>query len=159
MKRTVIISGFPGIGKSTLLELRKDLQIADSDSSKFSHTYDENGNKIVNPDFPMNYMSHIKSLIGKVDIILVSTHEEIRNALVQEEIPFNIIYPSKKLKAEYVGRYYLRKSPETLINKIADSFYEWIDDIDEMTEETVHKFKIGEYGAYLSDIIKNILDM
>lgn len=55
----------------------------DSDSSNFSWVKDENGNntKERNPEFPKNYIEHIKSNIGKVDVIFVSSHKVVREAL------------------------------------------------------------------------------
>ena len=59
----LVISAFPGCGKSTYYNMYKDTQkILDSDSSEFSWIKDENGNntKERNPEFPMNYINHIK---------------------------------------------------------------------------------------------------
>ena len=56
MKNTRVISGFPGIGKSYLFNNGKNILIIDSDSSNFSWL--EPG--VRNPEFPHNYMKHIK---------------------------------------------------------------------------------------------------
>lgn len=64
MKETTIISGFPGIGKSYFFRNQEynNRTVLDSDSSEFSWVKDENGNntKERNPDFPSNYIDHIK---------------------------------------------------------------------------------------------------
>ena len=74
-KKTTIISAFPLCGKTYFSQNCGDFVVIDSDSSNFSWVKDSNGNRTSkrNPDFPGNYIEHIKSNIGKVDYILVST--------------------------------------------------------------------------------------
>lgn len=117
---TKIYSIFPACGKTWLYEHQEDydLKILDSDSSNFSWTYtntDENGNtirgvrKIRNPDFPNNYIKHIKENIGKCDCIFVSSHKAVREALDAEGIDFTIVYPMPLCKAEWIGRCFIRE--------------------------------------------------
>lgn len=117
---TKIYSIFPACGKTWLYEHQEeyDLKILDSDSSQFSwvHTnIDENGNmirgirKLRNPDFPNNYIKHIKENIGKYDCIFVSSHASVREALDKEGIDFTIVYPMPMCKAEWVGRCFIRE--------------------------------------------------
>lgn len=117
---TKIYSIFPACGKTWLYEHQEDydLKILDSDSSEFSWTYtniDENGNtirgvrKVRNPDFPSNYIKHIKENIGKYDCIFVSSHKPVREALDAEGVDFTIVYPEQSCKAEWVGRCYIRE--------------------------------------------------
>ena len=67
MTMTKVISAFPGTGKSYFHQ-NSNLDILDSDSSKYSWISEG----VRNPDFPDNYMAHIKGKIGSADIILVS---------------------------------------------------------------------------------------
>ena len=84
IKKTMVIAAFPGTGKSfcTKNEGEKFEGILDSDSSNYSWIKDSNGQNTTerNPDFPNNYITHIKENIGKVDIIFVSSHKEVREA-------------------------------------------------------------------------------
>jgi hypothetical protein len=87
--KTKIISAFPGVGKSVYHSKYPDITL-DSDSSNFSWIKDDNGNNTEerNPDFPKNYIEHIKSNIGKYKYIFVSSHKEVRNALFDNCIFF-----------------------------------------------------------------------
>lgn len=111
---TKIYSVFPACGKTWLYEHQEDygLKILDSDSSNFNWiiTYDENGKKIKerNPEFPNNYIKHIKENIGKADVIFVSSHASVRDALDEEGIDFTVVYPEFDCKAEWVGRCFIR---------------------------------------------------
>ena len=107
---TEIFSVFPACGKTWLYEHQEDhcLKILDSDSSEFSWVR-VNGVKERNPEFPDNYIKHIKENIGKYDCIFVSSHASVREALDKEGIDFTIVYPSQNCKAEWVGRCYARE--------------------------------------------------
>ncbi|MGL4801962.1 MAG: hypothetical protein ACRC18_06825 [Cetobacterium sp.] len=144
--QTYVISAFPGCGKSYCFKNHQDgLTILDSDSSEFSWVKDENGNntKERNPDFPMNYIKHIKENMGKVDIILVSSHEEVRKALYDSGIKAIIVYPSKSMKYDFIERYKQRGNDAKFIDFISNNFDKFIDDIENenygFLKEQLHK--------------------
>ncbi|WP_220456036.1 hypothetical protein [Priestia aryabhattai] len=148
MKKTKIISGFPAIGKSFLFE-NNHLKVLDSDSSLFS--WIEKG--VRHPDFPSNYMDHIKENIGKADFILVSSHDVVRKALEDNDIHYTLVYPDISLKEEYIERYKSRGNDEKFISFIESNWNKFIDDIED--EVFPAKFKL-ESGEFLSDVIWEI---
>ena len=86
----IVICAFPGCGKSVYYSLnsiyeghKNGKKILDSDSSLFSWIYDNDGNKTSkrNPEFPGNYIQHIKNNLNSQDIIFVSSHILVRKAL------------------------------------------------------------------------------
>lgn len=135
-----IYSVFPACGKTWLYKHQEDynLKILDSDSSEFNWLYvsvDEKGNRIrgvrriQNPEFPVNYIKHIKENIDKYDCIFVSSHASVREALDKEEIDFTIVYPSQSCKAEWIGRCFIRdKNGESGCgaNAMYDNWEQWI---------------------------------
>jgi hypothetical protein len=148
MKETLVISGFPGIGKSYLHKLNEKMIILDSDSSEFS--WIEEG--VRHPDFPNNYMEHIKSNIGKVDNIFVSSHEVVRRALEENGIKYLLVYPSVSLKDEYIQRYRGRGSSEGFIDFINSNWEKFIRDIEKETFPELIKLYSGEY---LIDVLED----
>jgi hypothetical protein len=134
--KTGIISAFPGVGKTYYHERNKGISI-DSDSSHFSWVKDSEGNntKERNPEFPNNYIDHIKENIGKYKYIFVSSHEEVRNSLKENGIKYYLIYPSKSRKEEFIQRYIQRGSPEGFVNLISENWDSWIGKIEEEKEE------------------------
>ena len=108
-KQVFVICGFPGVGNSYVVRHQNELglKILDSDSSKF---YEK--------EFPQKYIEHIKSVLskGEVDIILVSSHKVVRDALKENDIDFFLVYPDILCKAEYIERYQERGSPESFID-------------------------------------------
>lgn len=148
MKQTKIIAGFPGVGKTELAK-NTNLMIMDSDSSAFS--WIEKG--VRHPNFPNNYIEHIKENIGNVDYILVSSHDVVRNALKENKINYTIVYPKRTLKDEYVHRYMKRNNDEKFINFINAN---WADFIKDIKDDKFPKHVELESNEFLSDIIKSI---
>ena len=83
--KTKVYSAFPGVGKTTYFNTT-DRNVLDSDSSKFDKK-----------NFPANYIEHIERNIQdpKVDKILVSSHKDVRDALLKKGIPFVLVYPNR----------------------------------------------------------------
>ena len=147
----LIVSAFPGTGKTYLAE---KYGFQDSDSSKFSWITIENDNpsvysiptKIRNPDFPKNYIEHIKN--SDADVIFVSTHKEVRDALKAEELPYILIYPERSCMVEYKDRYLKRGSPMWFRELLVSMWNDWID---ELEAEDYPKKLVLKPGEYLSN--------
>ena len=123
--RTRIISAFPGTGKTTYHKMNPATTL-DSDSSDYSWTISADGTKSRNPEFPANYIAHIKENIGKYEFIFVSSHKEVRDALIDACIFFYLVYPDVDRKDEFIGRYAERGSCDTFIKLISGNWESWI---------------------------------
>ena len=114
--------------------------------------------KVRNPEFPNNYIQHIKDNIGKVDYIFVSSHKEVRDALIENNIWFTLAYPARHAKAEWVGRCFLRGSGEKFCQLIADNWDKWIDEMNNVSKCDKRILGYGNYYRhykYLSDLIED----
>lgn len=147
-KDTLVISAFPGTGKSFITKNnnKKDFVVLDSDSSEYS--WFKKGER--NPDFPNNYIKHIKENLGKADIIMVSSHKDVRDALVKNNIDFTLVYPDKSLKDEYIKRYQERGNDEKFIETLDKNWNNWIE---ELENQTGCKKIVLKSGQFLSDVI------
>lgn len=130
---TLIIAGFPGVGKTFCTnnkKLQKKYKMADSDSSCFSHIY-KNKIKLSNPNFPDNYIDHIKSYFGVYDIVFISTHEIVRETLREEKIPYILVYPENTLnnKTKYISKYQKRGNDSSFIKFIVNNWDNFLDDM------------------------------
>lgn len=135
--QTMVIAAFPGCGKSYTYkhEANKFNGILDSDSSDFSWVKDAKGRNTEqrNPDFPNNYIKHIKDNIGKVEVIFVSSHKTVRDALRKEGIHYFLVYPNIFQKKDYIKRYIERGNKKGFINLLKAHWEEWINECDEET--------------------------
>lgn len=137
--KTRVIAGFPAIGKSYLFN-NSNKKILDSDSSKFDKLY-----------FPNNYISHIKMNIDKVDIILVSTHKIVRDALKHNNIKYELYYPDISLKDVYCKRIENRNQ-KMLADIVRINWDNWIKELED--EVWPSKYVLKNKDEYLSDYIK-----
>jgi|AACY02.16.fsa_nt_gi hypothetical protein len=135
---TKLISAFPATGKTHFFN-NTDLYVMDSDSSTFNKD-----------EFPGNYIQHIKNYIGKVDFILISSHIDVREALVKEGMWFSLVYPDISLKAEYIKRWEDRGSPPEFVKLMTEHWEQWIGQMDEQVG--CDRITL-ESGQYLSDVI------
>lgn len=153
---TKIYSVFPACGKTWLYEHQEDygLKIMDSDSSNFNWIRVD-GRKERNPEFPENYITHIKENIGKCDCIFVSSHASVREALDREGIDFTVVYPEQDCEAEWVGRCFIRdKNGESGCNPEAmyDNWDQWI--LECVETGINHEEIVLKPLEYLSDYFK-----
>ena len=159
-KKTVVVSAFPACGKSYVFEnqskISPELTCLDSDSSEFSWIKDENGNntKERNPAFPDNYIQHIKENIGKVDIIFVSSHKDVVNALEDNEITWVKVVPDRICKEEWIGRFWLRGNDDNFISFISNNW----DDFTDISNDYTYEFMTGTVKIQPTEYIENSLD-
>jgi hypothetical protein len=118
--KSILISAFPATGKTSYcnFDYMPEGFACDSDSSKFDKT-----------NFPENYIEHIKEMISNgYSRIFVSSHKDVRDALLSNDMPFVLIYPKIDLKEEYLNRYKNRGNSEAFIKLISDNWENWINE-------------------------------
>lgn len=156
-KQTRIISAFPGTGKS-YCTMQGKFDCIDSDSSQFSWVKDADGNntKERNPDFPDNYIQHIKEHIGKVDFIFVSTHKEVREALRRHCLFYYVVFPEARQKKYYLERYRSRGSSEEFIKLMDTNWTRWIKDCRDDREPGATRVRLIRPCFYLAGVLCNV---
>ena len=162
MKDTLIIAGYPGVGKTCYNKnnIDRNCVIMDSDSSKFSWILGEDGKpspiKERNPKFPDNYINHIKEYVGRVDIIFVSTHKQVLQSLIDAGIQFYIIAPNitEQMKDLYLTKYINRGSEFAFVKLMADKWEEFHIDIANFhTKYDIPVFYLNERTPHITKSI------
>lgn len=139
-----VFSGFPGIGKSSVFRDAKGYRVADSDSSTFPK----------GDAFPANYMAHIQETRPNVDILLVSSHDVVRDTMEEYGIPFFLVYPTMEQKQDYLQRYRDRGSPDAFIELMTANWEKFItgcQNQDGCIHVVLHK------DQFLSDVIFDLI--
>lgn len=156
--KTTIISGFPGIGKTSARHVASGLHVVilDMESTPYAWVYDYfdlDEPRKRNPNFPKNYVDALELFVKKGDYtyILISSHEEVRSELRKRGIKYLIVAPKNtaEMKNEYCKRYLRRGSDIGLISKI---YREW----DEMFESIKADPSLCVWldsGEYLADVL------
>lgn len=136
----LVISGFPGVGKTYLYNSikAKGIKVSDSDSSLYKG------------QFPLEYLDHIEDLVhdSDVDVILVSSHEEVRKGLQDRGIKYILVYPDINSKNQYIERYIDRGSSIEFITLLSNKWEEWITTI-ENSSELKYKLEENVFGKSL----------
>ena len=139
MKQTIIISGFPGIGKS-FLSITEGDKVLDLDSGNFT-----GDNKW------QLYKQTLIDSIGKYKYLLVSTHDETRIILNELNAPYFIIFPDKSLKKEYIQRYKERGNNDSFIKLMEEHFENFVNSIENSKGGV--KIKLDKPDMFLKDIL------
>ena len=139
-----------------LAELKRnwDMYPHKLDSDSYINSIRDEEIKVRNPDFPNNYISHIKENIGKVDYIFVSSHESVRDALTEANLDYVLIYPARFCKAEWIGRCFIRGSGESFCKLINDNWDTWLIQLDNDVLKNNRTYFRLRHDQYLSDAIQ-----
>lgn len=168
---SLVFCGFPGTGKSTITKnaekyglkhchVHKDnngeieitvpagelTPVFDSDSSLFDKEH-----------FPGNYIKHIQGILNQYPnaVILMSSHDTVREALKDAGIVYTLVYPQRELKEEYLERYEQRGSPEAFVKMMDNKWNDFIDTC--VQDEAAADHIVLSEGEYLVDQIKDTI--
>lgn len=111
--------------------------------------------KVRNPHFIDDYLNHIKENIGKVDFIFVSSHLDVRRALEADGIDYITVYPNQNMKAEWIGRMYLRGSNAAFIKFQSEHWDEFTNSIDK-EPHGIAVIRLGSNQYIDLDYIKHV---
>ena len=160
----MIISAFPGTGKTTAAGLMKEA--VDLESTPFKFPVDwVNGTTATEEaeGWVEKYVDQITLMASECgyDFVFVSSHQEVRKELRKREIPFISVIPQTDLRDEYMIRYISRGNDMEFLRNIYDNWYAWLNEYDEeifkvIFEEGAHPQEIVvrlKSGQYVSDLL------
>jgi len=128
---TTIVSGFPAIGKSYIAG-KFPTMVRDLESSEYHWTYagDIKNHKVVNPNWPNNYIETIAVLSrsGMYRMVCVSSHEEIRKLMKEANIKYSNVFPENtpEMRKLILERCRLRQSSPGFIVNLDANWDEYI---------------------------------
>lgn len=128
-RQNFAICGFPGVGKSAAA--RHNREVIDLESTPYRWVFDPNepsDSMKPNPLWPQNYADAIEAALEDPhNIVLISTHKEIRDELLYRGIPYAIVMPAGMDNAEdkriYMNRYFKRGSSYKFLAKMGRDYY------------------------------------
>lgn len=106
----MIICGFPGTGKSTMAKFS---QWVDLESTPFKRNW-------------LLYAEVAKHMSDNGYTVMVSTHEEMLNALEQIETDYVVVIPPITDKPTYLHRYYMRGNTCDFVQLLDENWEKWI---------------------------------
>ena len=154
--KTIIISAFPGSGKTTFAKEFKG-RVLDLESSDFKWKGDTDVDKVLNQDFPRNYIDTIIDAVKSEKYGAIIVSNEFLNFEESKELSDMVeniiaIYPlndketgdsmdeyyNDKIKNEFLNRYKTMGKPDSFIKFISDNWDKLISDMENSTIPTKH---------------------
>lgn len=157
MSKSILVTGFGAIGKTTLASKYKN--ILDLESSSFKYIIDDELKKLsveerkglktrkLNPKYPDNYYEAIIENLNKYDIVLISMHNEIIEKLENDNIEYIVVYPKEEMLDEIIERCKKRGNKEDFLSGVKDAYYRLY------PSESAKVFWLDK-GKYIEDILK-----
>lgn len=155
----MIISGFPGIGKTTIGKKYKNIIDLDAMPYIYELTNEQKNmsyeklkgldTRIKNNKWPNNYIDEILEKQKIYDIVLISQHKELLEELSNRKIEYIVAFPEKDCIEEYMERYSQRGNSKEYISKKRNTFYAQINYLTENSENII----VLRAGEYLEDVL------
>lgn len=132
MKRTMIVSAFPGCGKTFLFKNQHNLKFRTAHGDKqFTFLDVDSGPFQKEEGWEKRYVECVLSYAGTVDFIFIGQREAVLMELKERHIPYVTVTPENApwtsdnerqlIKNQWFGRFILRD------NSHIDNIQEWID--------------------------------
>lgn len=129
-----VICAFAGLGKTYIS--KKYSNVIDFDLQNFKYIYNQKNldnieklkgieNKVINKNWPNNYIIQLRKIINQDKIILVPADKEVRDILVSENINFVFVMPSLESKEELISRYIKRGNNQKYIKRAINDLEKW----------------------------------
>jgi hypothetical protein len=152
MRKTTIISAFPGMG--THLYFRDNQKILHLDANNFKFIKEENGtnSEHKHPDYPQNYTNEIKSNIGLYDYIFIDSGKSIRESLIDNCIFFFLVYPAEDRREEFQTRLRSQEYEPALIEHIYENWDIIFESLDKYNLSYVNVVVEREFPT-ISDVV------
>jgi hypothetical protein len=140
----IIISSFTGCGKTFL-----------------NHTY---GDKVkifdannVNLDSIVN---EVMGVVDDYDIVFIPASENIRELFNEQNIDYDVFYPSKERRGEFIENQVRKRARPDIIRDLDKNFDKWVQEIDDDESPNCYKHKLSNIGEFIgnSPIIMQYID-
>lgn len=132
MKKGIVIAGSAGVAKTTLAKKYKNVIDIESSPYKYDYSNIKNVNveemkgrrdRVINKEFPLNYINAIKKAKDEYDIVLVWLHpDQILPYYDYYNIDYYLCFPSKEAFSEYKDRFINRGNNQEFINRVINSY-------------------------------------
>ena len=133
----IILSCFKGIGK-TYLENTKGKEIKIVDLTELDSNDGE-------------FVDKVLSEAEENDIVYVASDDATRSALNDRNVNYDLFYPSKGRRKEFVENEVRKHSNPTAIRLLDTNFESLIDDIEEYDYDNCFKHRLGDFGQFIGN--------
>lgn len=131
----IIVSSFRGCGRSFFTELYKN-KVKVFDKRR----------RLENDD-----LDEIMNVLDDYDVVFIDSSQRTRELLEDRNIDYDIYYPSKERRGEFIENEVRKRSNPKEIQELDRYFDEWVDDIDNDDSDNCHKHKLDRFGQFIGN--------
>lgn len=159
---TLIISAFPGCGKTYIYENQDKYgyKVMDSYSSKFAK----------HENWEEEYVEHIKNNLGKFDFIFIAQYFKVLELLDRDNVAFVVVSPDNReelsdmerqlIKQQWFGRFILRdnshiKDLNEWLELLKNNYDVWTS-VESLSKNHPQELVLLKENQYLSDVIDDL---
>ena len=140
----IIISSFPGCGKTYLMNTH-------GDKAKMLDALDlmDKGQEV---EFDYNkWVDNIMDVVDDYDIVFIPVGEKLLDALNRRNIDYDVFYPSKERRGELIENMVRKKSPRYEIMMLDRDFDKMVDRIENIEAENCYRHKMNGQGHFIGN--------
>jgi hypothetical protein len=149
----IIISSFPGCGKTYLMNTHGDkakmLDALELMGEGQEGEYDYN-----------KWVDSIMDAVGDYDIVFIPVSERLLDALNKRNIDYDIFYPSKERRGEFIENMVRKRTFRNDIMMLDRDFDKIVERLDGIESENCYKHKLEDAGQFIGNqpIIMSYID-
>lgn len=153
----IIISCFTGCGREFLKNTHGD-KVKVFDAVAEMPLTDIDGK--VNGDLLESYFNKVMSVVDENDIVFVDASTVVRNKLNENNVDYDIFYPSAERRGEFIENQVRKRTKPTVIRDLDKNFEKWVDEIENDESPNCYKHKLSNQGEFIgnSPVIMQYID-
>lgn len=97
------------------------------------------------------YVNKVMDIVDDNDIVFIDASENVRNAFNEKKIDYDLFYPSKERRNEFIGNCVIKHIKPNLIRDFDNSFIKSIESIDNDESGNCYKHKLENKGEFLGN--------
>ena len=140
----IILSSFVGCGREFIKNTHGD-KVKIFDAVK-DVQIDENDNDSID-----SYFNVVMSQVNDNDIVFIGFSEKIRNKFNENNIDYDVFYPDKNRRREFIENQVRKRARPNDIRDIDKNFEKWVDDIENDESPNCYKHKLANQGEFIGN--------
>ena len=144
----IIVSSFIGCGREFFKNVYGD-KIKIFDAVDEIPLTDIDGK--INSDLLDGYVNETLNATNNSDIVFIDFSNTVRNAFDERNIDYDLFYPSKERKNEFIENQVIKRTKPKDIQTLDRNFEKWVDEIDDDKTDNCYKHKLANKGEFIGN--------
>lgn len=135
----IILSSFTGCGREFLKNTYGDkVKIFDAVETGLSEQDEE-------------FFDLVMGQVDSHDIVFIPSSEGVRNLFNENNVDYDVFYPSKERRGEFIENQVRKRSNPKNIQNLDKNFDKWVQEIDDDESSNCYKHKLSNMGEFIGN--------